>query len=101
MSASNVAPHVGAWIETPRTRACMRGRGSHPTWVRGLKHNGVVRNQDEGLVAPHVGAWIETFFVETKPVGLTNKSHPHVGACVSLNTILTLLKHHFNAVLIA
>ena len=26
---------------------------------------------------------------------------PHVGACVSLNTILTLLKHHLNAVLIA
>ena len=32
-----VAPYVGAWIETERNgRSCMR-LGSHPTWVRGLK----------------------------------------------------------------
>ena len=34
----DVAPHVGAWIET----VSMDGNGelkmSHPMWVRGLKH---------------------------------------------------------------
>ena len=34
-----VAPHVGAWIETP---------------------TGYINDLDK-LVAPHVGAWIETF----------------------------------------
>ena len=32
-----VAPYVGAWIETERIRDdCVEPR-SHPTWVRGLK----------------------------------------------------------------
>ena len=77
-----VAPYVGAWIEThsPRTAPC--ADGSHPTWVRGLKlQNGRhahVRQTSHptwvrGLklllicnfwraesVAPYVGAWIET-----------------------------------------
>ena len=37
-SSQDVAPHVGAWIETPLNRAAV-----------GLME-----------VAPHVGAWIET-----------------------------------------
>ena len=32
-----VAPHVGAWIETGRTLANRRIITSHPMWVRGLK----------------------------------------------------------------
>ena len=32
-----VAPYVGAWIETERTRDCCAELRSHPTWVRGLK----------------------------------------------------------------
>ena len=38
----NVAPYVGAWIET-YTQACScRNTESHPTWVRGLKLVGCV-----------------------------------------------------------
>ena len=32
-----VAPHVGAWIETIETILVNKRKGSHPTWVRGLK----------------------------------------------------------------
>ena len=32
-----VAPYVGAWIETPVRTAYYRGYMSHPMWVRGLK----------------------------------------------------------------
>ena len=43
----NVAPHVGAWIETSTFYA-------HPY---------------EWYVAPHVGAWIETFCTSSKGGG--------------------------------
>ena len=33
-----VAPYVGAWIETYYLRLTVMRLGSHPTWVRGLKH---------------------------------------------------------------
>ena len=34
----NVAPHVGAWIETPHeSPSSMPALRSHPMWVRGLK----------------------------------------------------------------
>ena len=32
-----VAPYVGAWIETPCLVCPFSGHQSHPTWVRGLK----------------------------------------------------------------
>ena len=34
-----VAPHVGAWIETCSHWKTGRCPGSRPTWARGLKHN--------------------------------------------------------------
>jgi len=34
----DVAPHVGAWIETGCCGVPVRRLQSHPTWVRGLKH---------------------------------------------------------------
>ena len=39
-----VAPHVGAWIEIRCPAPTLAWRGSHPTWVRGLKLGG-----DEGI----------------------------------------------------
>ena len=36
-SPSGVAPHVGAWIEITGTIENRRLSASHPTWVRGLK----------------------------------------------------------------
>ena len=77
-----VAPHVGAWIETPvslfstpySTSHPMWVRGlklkmavkllvlmlSHPMWVRGLKLSDKKESSRQSPVAPHVGAWIET-----------------------------------------
>ena len=55
-----VAPYVGAWIETQdsanRTNILM----SHPMWVRGLKHRSSRQRVFARKVAPYVGAWIET-----------------------------------------
>ena len=34
----DVAPHVGAWIETFPALPWWAGPWSHPMWVRGLKH---------------------------------------------------------------
>ena len=34
-----VAPYVGAWIETSAAVRGIRYAWSHPTWVRGLKHS--------------------------------------------------------------
>ena len=34
---------------------------SHPTWVRGLKHQWRNHLYLEQCVAPYVGAWIETY----------------------------------------
>ena len=37
--AKRVAPYVGAWIETLHVSMVTQQSASHPTWVRGLKHN--------------------------------------------------------------
>ena len=60
IESSFVAPYVGAWIETSVESDMYLNKGSHPTWVRGLKQV-VVGNRAKALyVAPYVGAWIET-----------------------------------------
>ena len=81
LCALDVAPYVGAWIETSRRARRPGYSASHPTWVRGLKPNSgekVAKHPEShptwvrGLklvvavkmspltVAPYVGAWIET-----------------------------------------
>ena len=58
---NTVAPYVGAWIETGHAFAIvLEFLKSHPTWVRGLKHNAKSLNVSNVSVAPYVGAWIET-----------------------------------------
>ena len=37
---AEVAPYVGAWIETDKKLPLIMKNMSHPTWVRGLKHLG-------------------------------------------------------------
>ena len=54
-----VAPHTGAWIETLINLFVGLGKESHPTRVRGLKHQ-TRSSHAAHLVAPHTGAWIET-----------------------------------------
>ena len=55
-----VAPYVGAWIETEQECSSDHAEQSHPTWVRGLKHQMYYYILNEFAVAPYVGAWIET-----------------------------------------
>ena len=57
---AGVAPHVGAWIETKNLQITFQMCMSHPMWVRGMKLV-VCHLVAQALnVAPHVGAWIET-----------------------------------------
>ena len=57
----DVAPRVGAWIETQVKRYLMGlPRPSHPVWVRGLKPSASATTRPKKVVAPRVGAWIET-----------------------------------------
>ena len=57
----NVAPRVGAWIETVSRAGTRLTEWSHPVWVRGLKHATSFTAMIAAPVAPRVGAWIETF----------------------------------------
>ena len=100
---TNVAPYVGAWIETPATtRSSWQPTWSHPTWVRGLKlvaicsaivaflsHptwvRGLKRSFDKvgsflPAVAPYVGAWIETLRVFS--LSISWFVAPYVGAWI-------------------
>ena len=80
ISPYQVAPYVGAWIETPLRVYSARLQRSHPTWVRGLKR--IVPNNElsANLVAPYVGAWIETLIVLYAPaIGIVA---PYVGAWI-------------------
>ena len=75
-----VAPHVGAWIETLLSPEPYSFLMSHPMWVRGLKLKAVPASDPFTLVAPHVGAWIETFRL-IHPLN-TAFVAPHVGAWI-------------------
>ena len=55
-----VAPYVGAWIETCSALSLPVSAWSHPMWVRGLKLFGTLTSRRVSAVAPYVGAWIET-----------------------------------------
>ena len=55
----SVAPLVGAWIETVSYKRVTLSHPSHPSWVRGLKPMREVESIIAD-VAPLVGAWIET-----------------------------------------
>ena len=59
-AGSPVAPHAGAWIETCCAASGSTLCASRPTRARGLKQVKQFENQGNRLVAPHAGAWIET-----------------------------------------
>ena len=57
----NVAPYMGAWIETCHTPGPSAGRvSSLPIWERGLKLCSILMLLYTPAVAPYMGAWIET-----------------------------------------
>ena len=58
-SPSDVAPRVGAWIETRLDATVWGFRPSPPAWGRGLKPASLTESTSVE-VAPRVGAWIET-----------------------------------------
>ena len=60
LKLSDVAPRVGAWIETSVPSCDNISAESHPVWVRGLKRVLPPLCSLLPLVAPRVGAWIET-----------------------------------------
>ena len=76
----NVAPRVGAWIETMKIRKFAARRLSHPVWVRGLKRYLDRLAYVRQAVAPRVGAWIETsIHIQTEGM---DKVAPRVGAWI-------------------
>ena len=58
-----VAPRVGAWIETQKEFCGACKPLSHPVWVRGLKLDHREPCVKCYRVAPCVGAWIETSMI--------------------------------------
>ena len=57
------------------------GKESHPTWVRGLKHQYRLWDIFVGVrVAPYVGAWIET--AQTSASRTPLSVAPYVGAWI-------------------
>ena len=58
--SSNVAPLVGAWIETLNRQISEPSQMSLPSWERGLKLKNIKLLPTRKVVAPLVGAWIET-----------------------------------------
>ena len=60
LPSGQVAPYVGAWIETMNYLLNFIKVQSHPMWVRGLKPVAIFVTKEIAFVAPYVGAWIET-----------------------------------------
>ena len=61
LKALEVAPPVGAWIETQFLKAKTRPwEVAPPPWARGFKLAKPDQEENRGGVAPPVGAWIET-----------------------------------------
>ena len=110
VTLTNVAPYVGAWIETVARSRWLCRHSSHPTWVRGLKlkyadeldsavksHPTWVRGLKlrchvtmcvEREVAPYVGAWIETRHEQPRPE--RHQVAPYVGAWIETSFIVFL-----------
>ena len=61
-SLDNVAPRVGAWIETNIILTYFDTLGVAPRVGAWIETGLVVRRSPDQNVAPRVGAWIETYF---------------------------------------
>ena len=60
---AEVAPYVGAWIETKQRRRSVKMRSVAPyvgAWIETKPHRYHLRWSQ---VAPYVGAWIETILI--------------------------------------
>ena len=79
-----VAPHVGAWIETSGETPPESIITSLPTWERGLKRITPITQLQQAQVAPHAGAWIETTKLSMSYAPLSVA--PHAGAWIETST---------------
>ena len=75
-----VAPHAGAWIETPEYDELVSPNLSLPMRERGLKLYQPLPSVYAVPVAPHAGAWIETVLDGMRKT--TNSVAPHAGAWI-------------------
>ena len=74
MREANVAPRVGAWIETYQKPPCHHMSKVAPRVGAWIETNGNTHISNSVYVAPRVGAWIETtnaFFSGDLRVGRT------------------------------
>ena len=70
----DVAPYVGAWIETPNKSKSISSPLSHPTWVRGLKQKKNIDNNVENGSHP---TWVRGLKQYPWQVGaIPTLSHP-------------------------
>ena len=60
LNLPSVTPFVGVWIETKASCLFFASTWSHPSWVCGLKRNGIRLKLEQFNVTPFVGVWIET-----------------------------------------
>lgn len=68
---------------------------SHPTWVRGLKHQNLCELACCNSVAPYLGAWIETKMFASSD--LVPDVAPYVGAWIETTSLLSTLYTSFVA----
>ena len=77
----DVAPHAGAWIETPENCTCgdyCRRVAPHAgAWIETTHSTTNILAQN---VAPHAGAWIET--VQRLHKNMQRNVAPHAGAWI-------------------
>ena len=85
-TAVNVAPHVGAWIEIPRSAILCQISPVAPHVGAWIEIPITIRYTNIHTVAPHVGAWIEISVVEKRPID--EYVAPHVGAWIEIKTML-------------
>ena len=78
--SKRVAPHAGAWIETRLDNMEVQPTGSPPMRGRGLKRGRGGGGYGDIRVAPHAGAWIETMASPTRNSRPTVA--PHAGAWI-------------------
>jgi len=75
-----VAPHAGAWIETPHTAAAYTAAEVAPHAGAWIETFPPCCNPHQYAVAPHAGAWIETFFRSNQYQ--SSFVAPHAGAWI-------------------
>ena len=85
--ACDVAPFVGAWIETMTDKDVIDFVWSLPSWERGLKLFVPQELCNPLDVAPFVGAWIETIRQFNPPPRY--QVAPFVGAWIETKSIVT------------